>query len=327
MHPMGRAWTSGEGHSDPKVENDRISTSQVPEPSRRNPGQVLGQFRVVESGISVHTAAMPHEICSMVHEGGSPRSHACRHNGDRRGTLSALHVASLRRVEVVPGPAPQERKDSEGSSGSEESNRFLVVSGSLCWRRDRRAQAVEIKSSPVDDDVRSTMISSRAARAEALVQMGELSAARQALEDTAVAPRDEARCWALQNPAKPPFLRDLIPTDIMNMMPVTPLAIDPECIERNLRSTRRGAAAGPLGTTADQLRIILESEHQDLARAQVPLDVLEFLRMGRLTAWQKPRGGVCGIVCGDVSRRGGSDVTVPVRFVDELLRDHLRAWA
>ena len=52
-------------------------------------------------------------------------------------------------------------------------------------------------------------------------------------------------------------------------------------------------------------RVILESEAdtssvcraaQDLARAEVP-------PMGRLTALQKPAGGVRGIVCGDIVRR------------------------
>ena len=64
--------------------------------------------------------------------------------------------------------------------------------------------------------------------------------------------------------------------------------------------------------TADHLRLILESEPdtrafcraaQDLARAQVPPDVVAVLRMGRITALQKPGGSVRGIVCGDIVRR------------------------
>ena len=127
-------------------------------------------------------------------------------------------------------------------------------------------------------------VESRAARAEALVQMGELSAARQALEGVAVAPGDEVTRAALQDPSKrPPVLRDPIPAEVMNAMPATPLVVDPESITRNLRSARRGAAAGPSGMIADHLRVVLESEHdtalfcraaQDLARAHVPPDVL-----------------------------------------------------
>ena len=85
--------------------------------------------------------------------------------------------------------------------------------------------------------------------------------------------------------------------------PGSPFVLDPE---GNIRSARRGAAPGPSGKTADHLRVILESPDtssfsrvaQDLARAQVPLDVLTLL-----TAMEKPGGGVRGIVCGDIVRR------------------------
>ena len=64
--------------------------------------------------------------------------------------------------------------------------------------------------------------------------------------------------------------------------------------------------------TADHLRPLLESEHdtvrfwrfaQDLARAVVPDEVVDAIRLGRLTAMQKPNGGVRGIVVGDIIRR------------------------
>ena len=42
---------------------------------------------------------------------------------------------------------------------------------------------------------------------------------------------------------------------------------------------------------------------QDVVRAEVPPNVLDLPRMGRMTALQKPGGGVRGIVCGDVVRR------------------------
>ena len=41
---------------------------------------------------------------------------------------------------------------------------------------------------------------------------------------------------------------------------------------------------------------------QDLARAEVPPEV-DLIRLGRLTALQKPTGGVRGIVAGDIIRR------------------------
>ena len=63
--------------------------------------------------------------------------------------------------------------------------------------------------------------------------------------------------------------------------------------------------------TAEHLRLVLESvpdtaafhrAAQDLARAEIPPDVLALLRMGRLTALQKPGGGVRGILFGSWSR-------------------------
>ena len=70
---------------------------------------------------------------------------------------------------------------------------------------------------------------SRAGRAEALVQMGELSSARQALEGASVAPGNEETGAALQNPERrPPCLRDPIPPDILNAAPVEPLVLDAE---------------------------------------------------------------------------------------------------
>ena len=85
--------------------------------------------------------------------------------------------------------------------------------------------------------------------------------------------------------------------------------LDPEEFARNVRSAKRGEASG---TTAQHLRLISESEGdtaalsraaQDLARTEVPPDVLVLLRTGRLTAQQKPGGGVRGIVCGGIVRR------------------------
>ena len=42
---------------------------------------------------------------------------------------------------------------------------------------------------------------------------------------------------------------------------------------------------------------------QELARAQVPHEILQSIRIGRLTALQKESGGVRGIVAGDIVRR------------------------
>ena len=81
---------------------------------------------------------------------------------------------------------------------------------------------------------------------------------------------------------------------------------------RNLRSARRGTQGGPSGTTTDHLKVVLDNDStadllhalgQELAAADVPAHIVDALRLGRLTALQKPSGGVRGIVAGDVLRR------------------------
>ena len=79
-----------------------------------------------------------------------------------------------------------------------------------------------------------------------------------------------------------------------------------------LRKSRRGTAVGPSGVTLDHLFPLLESEADSQLFAQVgvllsvgnvPEPILEGIRLGRMTALQKPDGGVRGIVVGDTIRR------------------------
>ena len=199
--------------------------------------------------------------------------------------------------------------------------------GSQASRRHRRREH--------DDDVVR-----RAGRAEACVQAGELSSARQCLEGAPVAPGNRNTLLALRDPSKRPAEpRDPIPADVLEFQPRSLLNLDVEGFSRNIRCAKRGVAGGPSGMTADHLRPILESEADtaalgrmatDLARADIPLPILTALRMGRLTALQKPTGGVRGIVTGEVFRRlvpqhrptvglrsGGRNVTISVRFINE----------
>ena len=77
----------------------------------------------------------------------------------------------------------------------------------------------------------------------------------------------------------------------------------------SLRTARRGAAGGPSGMTAEHMRVLLHNERDsgllfemalDVVRADIPEAVLEAIRLGRMTALQKPGGG---IVVGDILRR------------------------
>ena len=130
-------------------------------------------------------------------------------------------------------------------------------------RASQAAQASSRRSRRQDTD----NLESRAARAEALVQMGELSAARQALEGAAVALGARDTLNALQDPERrPPVLRDPFPPDILHAAPVEQFSLDFDVFTRNIRSARGGAAGGPSGMTAEHLRFILESPSETTAK-------------------------------------------------------------
>ena len=136
-------------------------------------------------------------------------------------------------------------------------------------------------------------------------QLGELSSARQALEGHAVAPGNDRTLQALRDPLRrPPAPRDPLQVDLQHFQPEVPFSLKQDRL-LNLR-------AGPSGMIADHLRPLLESVQdsellwrlcQGLARAEVPLEVPRVVKMGRITALQKPTGGVRGIVVGDILRR------------------------
>ena len=98
----------------------------------------------------------------------------------------------------------------------------------------------------------------------------------------------------------------------MDSVPERSFELDPVEFLVSVRTARRGAAAGPSGMTADHLSTILDNEADSmllvaacslLATGDVPMETIEGLRVGRLTALQKPDGGVRGIVVGDIVRR------------------------
>ena len=160
---------------------------------------------------------------------------------------------------------------------------------------------------------RQNDVENRAARALHLAQMGELSSARQALEATPVAPGNEATRAKLMNESRrPSAARRGLDEDISQMQPHVPFHLDEDKFQHNLRTSRRGAAGGPSGMTAEHLRVLLDSlsctsllgeAASQLAQGNIPEEVVTAIRLGRMTALQKPDGGVRGIVVGDVFRR------------------------
>ena len=158
-----------------------------------------------------------------------------------------------------------------------------------------------------------------------MTMMGELSAARQALESAGLAPGDMNTLNASRNPARrsaaprePP-----LPEMMMMMTPARPFDLDDDNFCRNLRSARRGAAPGPSGMTCEHLQPLLESDRDSgllcqvsnlLARGHVPPTGLQVFRLGRVTALKKADGGVRGIVVSDVLRRLAEKATAPFQY-------------
>ncbi|CAK0884260.1 unnamed protein product, partial [Prorocentrum cordatum] len=191
-------------------------------------------------------------------------------------------------TEAQPGPPrrPPER-DANGQSRAPEA---------------RRGRAPD-----EDEELRS-----RCERARELIRLGEVSAARQALTASAVAPGTQATLDELRDPARRlQQPREQLSERAARAPPQCLASLEPDRLLTNVRRSRRGAAPGPSGMTGEHLQTLLDDEHccdllhhaaTLLARAEIPGPVAEALRLGRLTALRKSNGRVRGIVTGDVFR-------------------------
>ena len=127
-----------------------------------------------------------------------------------------------------------------------------------------------------------------------------------------VAPGTHATLRALTDPERrPPMPRLGLSQEIERSEPEHPFKLDGEMLLTCLRKSRRGAAAGPSGMTADHLFPILNERDSSLfvqaatslARGNIPEVIMEAIRLGQMTALRKPDGGVRGIVVGDIVRQ------------------------
>ena len=164
------------------------------------------------------------------------------------------------------------------------------------------------RARPRDQDT----IEKRARRALRMVHLGEVSAGRQALEGAPLAKGDNTTLSQLRDQSRRPALpREMLPEDLACFVPEQEFVLE-EGWFSHLRKARRGAAPGPSGMTSDHLLPLLEVSADSLAlgqvaslfsRAQVPLEIVEALGAGRMTALKKPDGGVRGIVVVEIFRR------------------------
>ena len=122
---------------------------------------------------------------------------------------------------------------------------------------------------------------------------------------------DNSHVEALRN-------RPTTPLDAIPELPrdLTVFNLDEVLFGKNVRLGLKGAAGGPSGMTHDHLRPLLESP-KDLhllytvcnlfAKGQMPGEVVQTIKLGRMTALQKEGGGVRGIVAGEVIRSDSQD--------------------
>ena len=101
-------------------------------------------------------------------------------------------------------------------------------------------------------------VEKRGAKAERLVQLGEISASR---ESGKVAPGTLATLRALTDAdRRPPVPREPLPEALLTMRPSTLFELDAERFLSNIRVARRGAAPGPSGLTAEHLFPVLDND-------------------------------------------------------------------
>ena len=137
----------------------------------------------------------------------------------------------------------------------------------------------------------------RTARVLSLVQMGELSSRRQALEGASLAPGIQT-LEALRDPIRrPPVPRDPLPHTVVGHTPDVRFSLEECRFAANLRSSRRVAAAGLSGMTTDHLRPLLDRICSSWwvnswRRPVFLLPIHASIRQGRMFALLKPLGGV-----------------------------------
>ena len=106
---------------------------------------------------------------------------------------------------------------------------------------------------------RTQDVEKRAAKVSMVVQLGEFSSAREALEGADLAPSTRATLAALRDPARrPEGSRDPIPERWWTCFPVI-FELDGARFAKSLRSWKRGVAGGPSSRTIEHLRPVLDS--------------------------------------------------------------------
>ena len=162
----------------------------------------------------------------------------------------ALHVPTASSTRCSQGSRKPPNTKENRTQESIAPNKLRVAT--LGSQQQTKETCLTLRRQDHDDDAW------RAARAMTLTQMGELSAARQALEGAPVAPGTMST--KLTNPEKRPLPRAPLSPEVAEARPVEAFELDSIEFLTCLRKARRGAAAGPSGMTSDHLFPVLENE-------------------------------------------------------------------
>ena len=126
-----------------------------------------------------------------------------------------------------------------------------------------------------------------------------------------LAPRDGNTLHELRRKRPVEQMREIAP-EIAEFVPTREFGMDVPLFAKCLRSAPSGSSPGPGGCSNEILRVCLDDTDtlllltaaaEDFARASVSGEVFRVFMLARMTALQKPDGGVRGIATGTVFRR------------------------
>lgn len=207
--------------------------------------------------------------------------------------------------------APTKSKGAEGKAElTRRLDRFLAGDW-VALLEETLQQGSQQQQRRVEEDVEAA----RERKLEAAcnnVRMGEVSRARQLLTSSGLAPGNAATLAQLTDPAKRPrALTAAIPEVVQDYVPQVAFALDAETLRATLSTARKGRAADLFGTRLEHLRVLVDSGHWDgfvgmaqaFAKADLPQNVVDLMKLGRMTALKKRDGNARGIVTGCAFRR------------------------
>ena len=145
-----------------------------------------------------------------------------------------------------------------------------------------------------------------------------------------MAPGIERTLNMLRDPRKRPTHTrpgDELPRGITEFVPELPFDLDEKKFLTNSRSSRRGAAGGPSGTTSEHLTPVLDTLQdaqllyklgEQLSRAQAPSSIASAIRLGTCPR-NRRRGHIATV--------GGPHESSAVERFSNMRYPHGRAWS